>query len=435
MKAFSSTQPWLLLFHTNTALSSIFTASPSRIEEEASAVRPTLSLEWQEDEIGKYLSEPLSFPQPTLPLGYPKPTFYTKSNPQELQHQSPPNALAIEVNHTPMALLPSNGVHTSSGVLSLKDVPASRSDLTTCDLTCSNESSSIGDPSPVGGLTLDAQLTPDHNDFARKREGDGSVSKAKSDLVPARKKMKVTKDNKKSVLHADHPIELPKSIQGDQSTGRKAPRKRTNTKRVVLETLMNLSDSKIQIENNLIFKDIMNPRRSQLKHWKSKNNTAAGDARTRVRILGFLENVTKMSTFLIISHASLLNGQIDKKITQCDVDDALRFMKDFWEKMDRNETLVTLRSYIRLPSIKNLLDPNDTRTYPGGHTGNILWYEACEEIVEYWTEQNMNPLWRSSFNTDSKSHEFDIRRTVNYIIADRTHNRFTRNRDGSMIQI
>ncbi|KAI7937866.1 hypothetical protein MJO29_015181 [Puccinia striiformis f. sp. tritici] len=132
MKAFSS-QPWLLFLHANSALSSIFAASPSRVKEETSAVTPTLSLEWQGDEIRKYLSEPLSFPQSTPPLGYSKPTFLTRINPQELQHHPHADVLALEVDHTSNALLPSNDILTPSGVFASEDVPTCKSDRSTCD--------------------------------------------------------------------------------------------------------------------------------------------------------------------------------------------------------------------------------------------------------------------------------------------------------------
>ncbi|KAI9627888.1 hypothetical protein KEM48_011965 [Puccinia striiformis f. sp. tritici PST-130] len=350
----------------------MFAASPSRIEEEASAVRPTLSLEWQEDEIRKYLSEPLSFPQPTLPLGYSNPTFHTESNnPQGLQRHSPPNDYAFEVDHTPTTLPPSNGVLISNAVLLLKDVSTFKSDHTTCDLTYSSEVNSIGDLSCV-------------------------ALKANSHLAPTRKEMKVTKDNKQKVLHVNNPDqELSESTQRSQSKGSEIGVDPTNIRLLLVDTLLSSSDVKIQIDNYDIFNGMMDKRRSELEKWKGQKGDKANDARTRVRILKFWRSVTKMSTFLIISHASLLNGQKDREITQSDVKDVLEFMRDFWEKMDRNEALVTSRPglYTQIPQIPNILDPDDIHIHQDGHKGKLLWYEACEEIAEYWTEQHMNPLW------------------------------------------
>ncbi|KAI7938549.1 hypothetical protein MJO28_015469 [Puccinia striiformis f. sp. tritici] len=381
MKAFSS-QPWLLFLHANSALSSIFAASPSRVKEETSAVTPTLSLEWQGDEIRKYLSEPLSFPQSTPPLGYSKPTFLTRINPQELQHHPHADVLALEVDHTSNALLPSNDILTPSGVFASEDVP-----------TC------------------------------------------KSDRILASKKIKVPKENKENFLHADHPEELPKPTQSDHSKGRKARGKRTHTKRVILKALIDLSDSKMQIDNNPLFNDIIIPRKSKLQNWESNKSNPTGDARTRYRIIDFLEGVTKMSTFLIISHASFLNGQMKNEINQGEVENVLKFMKDFWEKMDRRETLASSRLYTSIPKIPNLLDPNDTHTYQQSHTGHVIWYEVSEEIVEYWTEKNKNLLQRSSSNSNHQSDEFDIRNTVNSIIADKTDKRFTKDKNGAIMRI
>ncbi|KAI9621273.1 hypothetical protein H4Q26_015771 [Puccinia striiformis f. sp. tritici PST-130] len=200
MKGFSR-QPWLLLLHANTALSSIFDASPSRVKEEALAVKPTLSHEWQEDEIRKYLAEPLSFPQPTIPLGYSKPDFLiNRSNPQELQHQPPPHVLVSVVDHTSEAPFPP----------------------TVFELQAGDGVTSVGDLSSTSGLTPQAQLAPDHNHFSRKRKGHESVLEAKSYLAPTRKQMKVPKDNQKKVLHVDHAENLPESTQSSQSKGRKA---------------------------------------------------------------------------------------------------------------------------------------------------------------------------------------------------------------------
>ncbi|POW15124.1 hypothetical protein PSTT_02435 [Puccinia striiformis] len=376
-----SRQPWLLLLHANTALSSIFDASPSRVKEEALAVKPTLSHEWQEDEIRKYLAEPLSFPQPTIPLGYSKPDFLiNRSNPQELQHQPPPHVLVSVVDHTSEAPLPSNGLRTSSGVLSSGDVPTCKSDRTTCDPTCSDGVTSVGDLSSTSGLTPQAQLAPDHNHFSRKRKGHESVLEAKSYLAPTRKQMKVPKDNQKKVLHVDHAENLPESTQSSQSKGRKAGVDPKDTKHLVVEILVNLSDTEIQIENFPLSNEIMKQRKSELEAWKSENGTGAGDAHTRFRILKFVKNVTKMSTFLIISHASLLNEKMAKEITQGNVENVLKFMKDFWEKSYRKEPLISLRPYNRLPQISNILDPNDTHTHKKGHRGKMLWYGACEEI-------------------------------------------------------
>ncbi|KAI7937863.1 hypothetical protein MJO28_015467, partial [Puccinia striiformis f. sp. tritici] len=421
MKA-SSSRPWLLLLHVNTTLSSIFAASPSRIEEEALAVKPTLSLEWQEDEIYKYLSEPLSFPQPTLPLGYSKPVFHTLSNShtQELQHQPAPDSLAFEVDHTPTTLFSSNGVLTSNPALSLED-PTSKGDRTAWDLTWRSGSASIADLAFVGGLTPDAQLTPDHNLFPRKRKGDESISKANSHLALARKQ---TKDKKKKVLHADPTEELPNPTQSNQSKGRKARVDPTNIRLLLVDTLLSSSNVKIQIENYDLFNEMMHTRIAEVQQWKGTKDGTANDVRARVRVLKFWKNVTKMSTFLIISHASLLNGNKDKEITQADVKDVLEFMKDFWAKMDRHETLVTSRLYTSIPKIPNLLDPNDIDTHKEGGKGKILWYEACKEIAEYWTERNTNPLWESSSNTNSQCDKFNIRQTFNFIIAHKTLKRF-----------
>ncbi|KAH9448942.1 hypothetical protein MJO28_015468 [Puccinia striiformis f. sp. tritici] len=429
MKAFAG-QPWLLLLHANTALSSIFAESSSRFEEEAVAVKPTLSLEWQEDEIRKYPSEPLSFPQPTLPLGYSNPTFLTRtSNPQELQHQPPLDVLAFEVDRTPTTPPPaSNGVFTPGGVLSLEDVPTSKSDRNTCDLACSNESTSICDLSAFGGLTPDAQLTPNHNDFARKRKGNESVSTAESHLVLARKLMKVPMDKKEGVLYVDHPEELPGSTQSNQySKGRKAGVDITNIRLLLVDTVLTLSDVKIQIENYGLFNEMMEKRVSELQEWNGqKEGTAMNDARARVRVLKFWKSV------MIIIHASLLNGQMDKEITQGDVKNVLEFMKDLWEKMDKNETIVTSRLYTYLPKMPNLLDPDDIETHKEGHKGKILWYEASEEIVEYWTEKNMEPLCgSSSIDTNCEYDKFNIRKTFNFIIADKTTKRFRKTRQGA----
>ncbi|KAH9448946.1 hypothetical protein Pst134EA_028235 [Puccinia striiformis f. sp. tritici] len=281
MKVFFG-QPWLLLFHTNTALSSIFAASPSRAKEETLAVRPTLSLEWQENEIHKYLSEPLSFPQPTLPLGYSQPAFHTESNnPQELQHHSPPNVFAFEVDHNSNTPLPPSSIFTSSGVLSCEDVPTCKSDRTTCELTCSNEGTSIGELPSFSELAPDAQLTPNHNDLARKRKVHESIPKADFYPVLARKKTKAPKENKENVLHVDHSKEAPpKPTRSDQSNGRKARRYTQNIKHVAIETLVNLSDAKIRMEKYPLFNEIMNPRKSELQKWKSKKINLASDEYT-----------------------------------------------------------------------------------------------------------------------------------------------------------
>ncbi|POW19126.1 hypothetical protein PSHT_05035 [Puccinia striiformis] len=417
MKAFSS-QPWLLLLHTNTALSSMFAASSSQAKDEALAVKPTLSLEWQEDEIQKYLSEPLYFPQLTLPLGNSKPNFHTQSYSQEREHQPPPSFSFFKVEHTPNAPLPSNVVPTSNEVLSFEGVPTSKSDSTICDLTCSSEITSIRDLSPLDGLAPDGQLTPNHNVFAPKGRGHKSMSKDEPHLLLARKKMKAPQSNKKSILHVDHPENLPKSNQRAQSKRRRrAGVYRTNIKRLVIEILGSLSNAKIQIENYPLFKEIVDSRRLEIEKWTSRASNKANDIRKRDRIHDFLKNVTKMSTFLIISHASLLNGQMDKEITPSEVKNVLEFMKDFWDKMHRKEPLVLLRPYSILPKIPNLVDPNDLRTCGNGLNGKFMWYRACVDIVKYWTEKNMNLFRRSSSDFYRQSDKFNIRKTIDHIIA------------------
>ncbi|KAI9624540.1 hypothetical protein H4Q26_016769 [Puccinia striiformis f. sp. tritici PST-130] len=230
------------------------------------------------------------------------------------------------------------------------------------------------------------------------RKGHESVLEAKSYLAPTRKQMKVPKDNQKKVLHVDHAENLPESTQSSQSKGRKAGVDPKDTKHLVVEILVNLSDTEIQIENFPLSNEIMKQRKSELEAWKSENGTGAGDAHTRFRILKFVKNVTKMSTFLIISHASLLNEKMAKEITQGNVENVLKFMKDFWEK-----------------------------------SGKMLWYGACEEIVEYWAEQNMNLLQRSSSDTNCRSDGFNIRKTVNSILVDKTNRRFTKDRNGAIV--
>ncbi|KAI9617931.1 hypothetical protein H4Q26_012798 [Puccinia striiformis f. sp. tritici PST-130] len=372
---------------------------------------------------------------PTLPLGYSQPAFHTESNnPQELQHHSPPNVFAFEVDHNSNTPLPPSSIFTSSGVLSCEDVPTCKSDRTTCELTCSNEGTSIGELPSFSELAPDAQLTPNHNDLARKRKVHESIPKADFYPVLARKKTKAPKENKENVLHVDHSKEaLPKPTRSDQSNGRKARRYTQNIKHVAIETLVNLSDAKIRMEKYPLFNEIMNPRKSELQKWKSKKINLASDEYTRVRIIEFLKNVTKMSTFLIISHVSFLNGQMNKEITQGDVENVLKFMKDFWEKMHNKEPLLYSRSYTWLPLISNLMDPNDTHTYQFGHKGRSIWYEVCEEIVEYWTEHNMNLSQRSSSAKNCQSDTFKIRKTVNFIIDDKTHQRFKKGRHGAAI--
>ncbi|KAH9450401.1 hypothetical protein MJO29_014531 [Puccinia striiformis f. sp. tritici] len=481
--------PWLVLLQISSAISSMLPANLSRAREQALAWKPTLSVEWQEDEIRRYLSRPSSFPETNFPLKYFNPTFHAPSNPQKLlKSQSSTDGLP------PSSVHPSSGLLRFDGVLRPTSVYHSDRELTTGDATCRSDITLAGCSSSSDGLQHEDGLTPNGNDLAYKRKGHVLTSPNDHSRLLVRKRVKVTQDDQKSQdqafgslipkLSDFNPSELQEinkgtagttgsAAQADESYDqRQGSRKLTggtpngssediarefskdektrlnqdslhanlleglpkslDTRNFLLETdtwpskysssdvtktLLDLSDVKIENEKYHLFDQIMDSWRKQLRAWISSQERRAIASRTSKRIISFVENTTKISTFLILSHAKALEVYKGEIITKEAVEEVLRFMENFWTKMNNKEQLSTSRSYKWLPDVPSLINPNDNRDHKTTTKGECLWYAVCVEILEYWVEQHVD-LIKSSSNANAKSDPFEITKTIETIMSE-----------------
>ncbi|KAI9625857.1 hypothetical protein H4Q26_016105 [Puccinia striiformis f. sp. tritici PST-130] len=447
-------------------------ANLSRAREQAFAWKPTLSVEWQEDEIRRYLSRPLSFPETNFPLKYFNPTFHAPSNPQKLlKSQSSTDGLP------PSSVHPSSGLLRFDGVLRPTSVYHSDRELTTGDATCRSDITLAGCSSSSDGLQHEDGLTPNGNDLAYKRKGHLLNSPNDHSRLLVRKRVKVTQDDQQSQDQAFGSLIpklsdfIPSELQGINkgtagTTGsaaqddssydqRQGPRKfvggtpngssedidkefskdektmlnqdslhanlleglpkSLDTRNFLLETdtwpskysssdiktLLDLSDVKIENEKYHLFDQIMNSWRNQLRTWISSQERRWIASRTSKRIISFVENTTKMSTFLILSHAKVLEVYKGEIITKEAVE----------------EQLSTSRSYKWLPDVPSLINPNDNRDHKTTTKGESLWYAVCVEILEYWVEQHID-LIKSSSNANAKSDPFEITKTIDTIMSE-----------------
>ncbi|KAH9443302.1 hypothetical protein Pst134EB_027647 [Puccinia striiformis f. sp. tritici] len=484
--------PLLLRLQISTSLSFNLASSPTQARVEAVDVQPILSVDRQEDEIHQYLSDPLSFPETTLPSKNPNPTFHLPSTPHELPSQSPADEFYSKGDHTTNDLLPSNRFFpsSSSGLLPSTGVLRSHSDLTTGDANCRSDITYTGDLTSSRRPTSDSDLICYRKDLACKRKGQELIRQNEPCVPLVRKRVKVTQgqnDQKSrdraielllsisdfnpnelqdidkgtakppgSLAQSDNPYDrrqgsrkfvagAPEDVANEFPQDEKTRSDQDSLHDILLEglansvdtrnpisakntrpggtrrpdigeTLLALSDATIEIEKYDLFVQIMNLRKNQISEWASRQQNGGNACRTRDRILKFVKSITKMSTLLIVSHAKLLHGHQDEMITTEEVQEVLRFMNDFWEKMDRKESLVTSHPHLWLPRISTMLDPSDLSFQKKNHTGKSMWYPISREITRYWTEQNKD-LNKSWYDTHGESDIFNVKQTVAIITS------------------
>ncbi|KAA1086284.1 hypothetical protein PGTUg99_002184 [Puccinia graminis f. sp. tritici] len=184
-----------------------------------------------------------------------------------------------------------------------------------------------------------------------------------------------------------------------------------------------LSEERLDIDQYVIFTDqIMNPVQEKLKVWLNlqkslakRHNIAYCESVNHKRkiksILDYVRNVTKISTFLIITDMCLLKKNATEIVSKNDVEEVLRFMKDLWEEDKANKAFQS-REYLYIRRMQNLTCPDDNSNRKWYH-GFTLWYYTSVSILKYWRENKRGGVEHSS---SDRVHHFTIAQMVQLVI-------------------
>ncbi|KAA1072246.1 hypothetical protein PGT21_050326 [Puccinia graminis f. sp. tritici] len=198
------------------------------------------------------------------------------------------------------------------------------------------------------------------------------------------------------------------------------------TKKLLGNIMVDLSDQSLDLNQYSIFTDkIMNPFQERLNLWlklkkiwnkKYKTRYDPGHHERKVQwILEYIQNVTKISTFLIITDMHLSNNYASEVVSK-DVERVLRFMKDLWEEDKGNQSLQS-REYLYIRKMSDLQFP-DQKANQNCYRGATLWYYTSEAVVKYWREKNKQNI---ETNNRKRKHKFKIIQMIELIIANSKH--------------
>ncbi|OAV87948.1 hypothetical protein PTTG_29220 [Puccinia triticina 1-1 BBBD Race 1] len=163
-----------------------------------------------------------------------------------------------------------------------------------------------------------------------------------------------------------------------------------------------LSHQRLDITQYTIFSDqIMNFFQGKINWWRNHAHESTVPFDTRLhaksekRILEYVKNVTKISTFLIITYMYLHKqpgGGAVEMVSKEDVQNVLIFMKNLWEQ-DKEIPSLERKEYIYIKRMTDITCPN-TPENKCWFRGQPLYYHTSEAVFRYWREQNLGKLTR-----------------------------------------
>ncbi|KAA1086267.1 hypothetical protein PGTUg99_016494 [Puccinia graminis f. sp. tritici] len=198
-------------------------------------------------------------------------------------------------------------------------------------------------------------------------------------------------------------------------------------KRKIGKMLLHLSTQRLDIRENSIFTDqIMRSFEVKLEHWiklkTSNKENGIGSKwfdmnclrRKRNHILQYVTNVTKISSFLIITYLYLFKQHNGEILNGEDFNQVFAFLRDLWNQ-DKKDASLKGKEYLHIRRMENLTSP-DEHTYRKYDNGASLWFFTSEDIFNYWINKNKRNYGRND-EIYIGAAKFKLIRMVELIIA------------------
>jgi hypothetical protein len=466
MKAFFNL-PWLMLLQNINKSASMWPPAPVGSGED-----DMLSVHWplgQENLIHDYLSKPLFSEDPAPQLQVSDEAINPSIDQQEAKTQ--PELTVEDTTSSTRAISPAedllhNGEIAFTGELTSSEGPTPSGSPTIGSSTISyhNEGHAPRDSFTLGhSLASNGELTSNdkHSITPSKRMADTLISGKDEEQSLSQRKRRASRKSQLRVSSAQRAIseilkesDLKSSRSGSGSSNviarnnlqlRKSPDQnsmdddvegvphRRESKpelcpryryRINGQSILSRSDEQISFKEYPVFSDGMEKLNAELMQWKMAEENCKvykNRQRTVQRITDLKENVTKMSTFLIISLISRLDGHTNALTNKTKVQEILTFLETFWEERKAGEKILEAGNFRRIFTLSDLLNPriNSNTTY----RGFALWFLTAEEVTKYWIKRNMR-LFQSSKIFDMNDGKYDDEK-VNHqikIIIDQSRN-------------
>ncbi|KAA1086203.1 hypothetical protein PGTUg99_001667 [Puccinia graminis f. sp. tritici] len=444
MKAFFNL-PWLMLLQKINKSASMWPPAPVGSGEEE--FLDLLSVHWQlgqENHIHDYLSKPLYFSEdPALQFKFPDEVTNPSINQQG--SQTHPELTFEGGTSSTRALSPTRDLHykgdytvtgeqTSGEGLTFNGGPT----ISSSTISYHNDGHAPRGGSTLGhnSLTSNGEFTSNdkHLILPSKRKADRLVSEMDEDRSLWQRKRRAFRKSQLRVSSAQRAksgvskesdsksnrsgsgssndfarknLQLRKSPDQNRMSDvvQAVPHRRASKPelcprfryRIIGESLLSLSDEQIDFKEYPVFSDGMEKLEAELKRWKraKENQVIRNRHRTVERITNLKKNVTKISTFLIISLLSRLDGHNNALTNKSKLEEILTFMETFWQERKAGEEILEAEDFRWISTLPDILNPDDRINSDTTYRGYALWFITAEEVTKYWMKRNMK-LFQSS---------------------------------------